>query len=282
MLESSVLDAPVSAPSLLVNSYMLTLRARMAAPKLFIDSGKYIIRLARTTSEIREALRLRFSVFNLELAEGLAESWRTGYDEDEFDATSHHLLAIEKASGAVIGTYRLRTSEIAANGGGFYTAREFALTQFPAHILAQSVELGRACIALPYRNTRVLLLLWRGLATYLLARRKRYFFGCCSLTSQDPREGWNAWRLLQKGGHLHPAVCVPPRAGWECPAEYGEEDFALPKLFQAYLRFGVKVCSPPVLDREFKTIDFLVLFDSYALDEQARRTIFLNQSNMSQ
>ena len=64
--------------------------------------------------------------------------------------------------------------------------------------------------------------------------------------------------------------------------EYGEEDFVLPKLFQAYLRFGVKVCSPPVLDHEFKTIDFLVLFDSYALDEQARRTIFLNQSSMSQ
>ena len=49
----------------------------------------------------------------------------------------------------------------------------------------------------------------------------------------------------------------------------------IPKLFRTYLRFGAKVCSPPAIDRRFKTIDFLVLFDVYEID--ARRAAYFSE-----
>ena len=48
----------------------------------------------------------------------------------------------------------------------------------------------------------------------------------------------------------------------------------LPKLFRTYLRYGSKVCSPPAIDREFGTIDFLVLLDTHELSERSRRIFF--------
>src|SRR5260221_11436913 len=45
----------------------------------------YSARLARDASALRAAQALRFSVFNLELNEGLPESMSTGLDADSFD-----------------------------------------------------------------------------------------------------------------------------------------------------------------------------------------------------
>ena len=66
-------------------------------------------RFTENLEEIEATLKLRFEVFNLEL-EGLATSFLTGRDRDEFDATSRHLIAAEKATGRIVGTYRLRTA----------------------------------------------------------------------------------------------------------------------------------------------------------------------------
>ena len=240
--------------------------------------GRYIVRFARTHAEFDAAAKLRFEVFNLELGEGLATSFQTGRDRDEFDETCHHLLVLEAETDQVIGTYRMQTSEMAAHGKGFYSAGEFDLSSFPANVLNNAVELGRACVAQSHRNTAVLFLLWRGLAAYLLHSRKRYLFGCCSLTSQDTREGWRALELLKEQGHLHPQLFVPPRPGFECAAD--DKDIAqapeakIPRLFRTYLRYGAQVCSPPAIDRQFKTIDFLVLFDVAEMDQETAKLFF--------
>jgi putative hemolysin len=44
----------------------------------------------------------------------------------------------------------------------------------------------------------------------------------------------------------------------------------VPKLLRAYLSVGAKICGPPALDREFKTIDFLTLLDLERLPLSAR------------
>ena len=43
-----------------------------------------------------------------------------------------------------------------------------------------------------------------------------------------------------------------------------------PRLLRAYLSIGAKICGPPALDREFKTIDFLTFLDLEQLSEAAR------------
>jgi putative hemolysin len=236
--------------------------------------GRYLLRFARTAAELDAVLKLRFEVFNLELGEGLELSFRTGRDRDEFDPVCHHLMALDTLSGEVVGTYRVQTAEMAAVAHGFYSAGEFELTRLPPGVLREAVELGRAAVACDHRHTQVLFLLWKGLAAYLFHNRKRYLFGCCSLTSQDGREGWRVMKLLEAGGHRHPSFYVPPRPGFECePGEVmdGESEAKIPKLFRTYLRFGAKVCGPPAIDREFKTIDYFVVFDVNEIDEPTRR-----------
>ena len=246
-------------------------------PTSEIREGKYIVRFAAGRAELDEVLKLRFEVFNLELGEGLESSFLTGRDMDEYDLACHHLIVIEEASGKLVGTYRLQTGAMAAAAKGFYSGSEFDLSSLPLELLEDSVELSRACIAKPYRNTQVLFLLWKGLASYIAFNRKRFLFGCCSLTSQDPAEGKLTMELLEREGHLHQQFQVAPKAAAVCYAP----DFVaaaatvkLPRLFRTYLRFGAKVCGPPAIDRAFKTIDFFVLFDLFAMDRQTQQMFF--------
>jgi putative hemolysin len=248
-----------------------------SVPPVEIVEGRYLVRFARTSEEIDAALKLRFEVFNLELGEGLDVSFATGRDADEFDATCHHLIVLDRDEDQVVGTYRCQTGEMAA-ARGFYSAGEFSLSQFPPDVLLNAVELGRACVSRPHRNMQVLFMLWKGLAAYVAYRRKRYLFGCCSLTSQDEEEGGRVFEVLKAGGYLHPSLQALPRPGLECGTtslRFGEaSDVNIPKLFRTYLRFGAWVCGPPAIDRLFKTIDFLVLFDIENMDEQWRRVFF--------
>jgi putative hemolysin len=246
-------------------------------PPVEIVEGRYVVRFARTSEEVDAALKLRFEVFNLELGEGLDSSYLSERDTDEFDSACHHLIVLDKDENTVVGTYRCQTGEMAA-AKGFYSAGEFDLSQLPSDVLMDAVELGRACVARSHRNTQVLFLLWKGLAAYVAYNRKRYLFGCCSLTSQDESEGKRVFETLKENGHLHPMLRARPLPGLECyPNDLVSDDAAeanIPKLFRIYLRFGAQVCGPPAIDRLFKTIDFLVLFDIQNMDEQWRRIFF--------
>ncbi len=243
-----------------------------------LQEGRYRVCFAQTAGEVDAALRLRFDVFNLELGEGLDSSFMTMRDRDEFDEQCHHLLVIERDNNRVIATYRMQTLEMAAAGNGFYSQGEFRLDQFPRQVLENAVEVGRACISKPHRNGRVLFLLWKGIAHYMISFQKRYLFGCCSLTSQDPREGKQTMHYLRSKNLLHNDFRVDPQPGFECyhskvPAT-PEKGITLPRLFRIYLGYHAKVCSPPAIDRLFKTIDFLVLLDLRDLDNRTRKMFF--------
>src|SRR5262249_18855120 len=143
-------------------------------PLVELSDGRYGLRFACNRADLDAVLRLRFEVFNLEMGSGLASSFGTGRDQDEFDLVCHHLIVQERETGETVGTYRVQTSEMALAGRGFYSGGEFDLSEMPPQVLDQSVELGRACIARAHRNTRVLFLLWKGLAAYVAHNRKRY------------------------------------------------------------------------------------------------------------
>ncbi len=247
-------------------------------PPETIREGRYEVRFAASERELDELLRLRFAVFNLELGEGLESSYATGRDRDEFDAVCHHLIVTDLRDGAVIGTYRLQTGAMAASHLGFYSDGEFDLSTLTADVLGSAIEVGRACVLRPYRNRRVLYLLWRGLAAYLQHRGKRALFGCSSITSQDPALGLAALRLLEREGRVHPSVRVLPRPGWVCEASAealaAVPPVSLPILFRTYLRYGARVCGPPALDRDFKTIDFLTYLDTAELPSDLRALFF--------
>lgn len=243
--------------------------------------GPYRVRFATGTEDLDAVLRLRYAIFNLELEEGLPASAATGRDLDPFDLGCHHLMLCEGDDPRPIGTYRMQTWEMARANGGFYTSTLFTVDSLGETVLAQALEIGRACIAKSYRNGLALFALWRGLATYLAWNRKRYLFGCCSLTSQDVAEGAAVYRQLAKREDLHPVLRVDPLPGHACfpgddpgPACPEDGSIELPRLFRTYLRYGAKACGPPAIDRAFRTIDFLVAMDVEALDPATRALFF--------
>jgi putative hemolysin len=231
----------------------------------------YATRLARTPDEVAAAQTLRFEVFNLELNEGLEKSFATGLDADMFDAVCDHLIVEHLPSQHIIGTYRLQTGASASRNRGYYCAQEFGFDCFEP-LRAEMVELGRACVHAQHRNLRVLGMLWKGIADYAKARGGRYLCGCSSMPSQEPAVGAAAYAELCREHLVEPPWRTRPLPAYDCPLdEIARGPVEIPKLLRAYLTLGAKVCGPPALDRQFKTIDFLTLLDLETLKPLARQ-----------
>ena len=238
-------------------------------PATVVTAGSYRMRLAVTGADLQAAQSLRFEVFNVELQEGLKESWSTRRDADRFDESCDHLLVEHTKTGRVVGTYRLQTGIMAANGHGYYSAQEFDFAPFDS-IRTELVELGRACVHLDHRKMNVLNLLWRGITAYARQRNARYMIGCSSLTSQDPALGHAMYQALA-GDYLVPEnFRTSPVAGCALPeCELLAECPEPPRLLRTYLTIGAKICGAPAIDREFGTIDFLTFNDLRALPAPA-------------
>jgi putative hemolysin len=219
--------------------------------------------LASNDEERLKAYRLRFMVFNLELNEGLETAFVDGYDRDAYDVVCDHLLVEDTITGATVGTYRMQSGTTAGRALGYYSEQEFNCAKFD-RIRSQVVELGRACVHRDHRSFEVLNLLWKGVAQYAISMGARYLIGCSSLSSQDPVQGWQVYNRIA------PYLCEEslrtsptPNYRLKQTGVIGELD--PPKLLRAYLALGARICGPPAIDREFKTIDFLTLLDLHAL-----------------
>ncbi|MBI1840267.1 MAG: GNAT family N-acetyltransferase [Verrucomicrobia bacterium] len=221
----------------------------------------YVLRLASSQPDIHAAQALRFLVFNLELHEGLDSSYATCRDEDPFDDVCDHLIVEDTRSRDVVGTYRLQTGVKARSHLGYYSEQEFDFAPFEAH-RDKIIELGRACVHAEHRNLAVLGLLWRGIAAYARDHRGRYMIGCSSLTSQDPTLGAAMYADLERSYLAPVGWRTQPQPAYGCALDHpSERSPKVPKLLLAYLSLGAKICGPPAIDREFKTIDFLTLLD---------------------
>jgi putative hemolysin len=251
-----------------MNATLESVRLLVAAP------AQYTTRLTNCCEEVRAAQALRYEVFNLELKEGLEHTHSTKLDNDPFDAVCDHLIVEHLPTGKVVGTYRLQTGRSAASHLGYYCAQEFEFQIFE-EIRDQMIELGRACVHRQHRNLVVLGLLWRGIADYAQRRRARYLFGCSSLTSQNPAVGASVYADLCRKHLVEPHWRTRPVSSYDCPLEQlAAETVQIPKLLRAYLALGAKICGPPALDAQFKTIDFLTLLDLNMLHPLARQRFF--------
>jgi putative hemolysin len=245
-----------------------------SARLLVSSTAQYTIRIARNPDEVRAAQALRYQVFNLELNEGLESSHASGRDEDPYDTVCDHLLVEHLPTSQIVGTYRLQTGENAAQRLGYYCAQEFDFTGFEP-VRREIIEVGRACVDQNHRNLVVLGMLWKGIADYATAHGGGYVLGCSSITSQDPAVGASTYADMCRK-HLAPLEWrTRPLPAYDCPLTHlAAEPVKIPKLLRAYLTLGAKICGPPALDRQFKTIDFLTLVDLAKMPPLARQRFF--------
>jgi len=230
--------------------------------------------MAETLEDLIDCQRLRYLVFNCELGEGLDGSRRIGLDRDRYDFICDHLLVRDTSSGKLVGTYRMQSGFRAKGNLGYYSEQFFDFTPFEG-IREEVLELGRACVHTEYRNTAVLHMLWKGIVRYALSCRARYLLGCSSVTSQDENEAMALYEQLREKYLIEPALRTNPRPEFACRISNKlAAPPATPRLFRAYLDVSARLCGPPAIDREFKTIDFLTLFDLQRAPDRVRTRLF--------
>lgn len=228
-------------------------------------------RIAENQLEIERALALRYEVFNKEMGEGLPRSAATGKDRDEYDLFCDHLVVVDEEAGSeVVGTYRLLTRTRAVENLGFYSAREFDLTNI-YKLPFEIAEVGRSCVHPAYRDGSVISMLWAGIADYIQSNGIRVLMGCGSLHSTDAQDVNQAFAYLREEGHLveenlrvFPTLAFT-HPGFQEVALEGDRKAAakrLPPLIKGYMRIGARIGGVPALDQEFGTTDLFIYFDA--------------------
>lgn len=246
----------------------------VTAEPLLTETSLFRISLAQSPDDLTECQRLRFNVFNLELGEGLSTSERSGLDIDPFDSFCDHLMVRDLESGKLVGTYRLQTGEVARRNLGYYGDQIFDFSVYEP-IRKEMLELGRACVHIDYRNIMVLHALWKGIAIYATRNDTRYLLGCSSISSQDENYGVALYDSLKDKYLVQRSLRTVPQPGHACQSTGAPVEVSRPpRLFRAYLEISGRVCGPPAIDREFKTIDFLTLVDLARLPDRVRTRFF--------
>jgi putative hemolysin len=247
----------------------------VSADPLLASTSLFRVSLATSPDDLLACQRLRYLVFNLELGEGLSSSDRSGLDIDPFDSFCDHLMVHDIESGKLVGTYRMQTGDTAQRNLGYYGNQLFDFSVYD-HVRKEMLELGRACVHLDFRNIMVLHALWKGIALYAMRVEARYLLGCSSISSQDENHGVAMYEALKDRYLVEPALRTVPQPGHTCQSTgHSNESLRPPRLFRAYLEISGRICGPPAIDREFKTIDFLTLFDLKRLPDRVRSRFFL-------
>lgn len=224
--------------------------------------GKISVGWARHQDEVRQAQRLRYEVFALEMGANLSKNL-PGHDIDLFDDYCEHLLVRDVATDTVIGTYRVLTATQAKRVGSFYSDTEFDLTRLRS-LRERMVELGRSCVHADHRHGGVILALWGALAEFMARNQLDTMIGCASIPMQHQGaagvvNGGHAaasiWRQVRQT-HLAPIEWrVTPRLA--LPVERLDDtlDVEPPALIKGYLRLGARVLGAPAWDPDFNSAD---------------------------
>ncbi len=221
-------------------------------------TGRYHASLAVDDSEIREAQRLRYQVFAVEMGARLPPIL-PGHDIDLYDPFCDHLLVRELGSGEVVGTYRILPPDAARRVGGYYTEQEFDLTRLN-FLRPRMAELGRSCVHPAHRTGGVIARLWMGLADYMTRCGYEYLVGCASIGMADGGHvAASVYRQLSKR-HLAPIEWrTLPRDRLPVESLDDGQTAALPALIKGYIRLGAMVCGEPAWDPDFNTADLPML-----------------------
>ena len=230
--------------------------------------GTYQVKTIRNSDPLMNNVKkLRFKSF-------FDEKTPNKIDSDEFDELCDHLVVIDKSKSNdyVVGTYRLLYRKNEGIEIKFYSQSEFNIINI-LNKKSSLLEAGRSCVRKEYRDGRIIKLLWKGLATYIIKSNVEYIFGCASFPSSNYK------RFLSQLSYLHyyhsPSEDLQTNPVNNLKAEFkliskqkinNEKEFrSLPPLIKAYLRVGAYVGSGAVIDKNFDTTDVLIILDTKKL-----------------
>lgn len=228
----------------------------------------------RHQEELQAAQRLRHQVFHEEWSAN-AKPDSEGLDVDSFDAHCEHLIVTvgggSDLPAQVVGTYRVLLPDAARRAGGYYTETEFDLSQLQA-LRPSMAELGRSCIAAPWRTGGVILMMWTHLIRFLHANGIRQAIGCASVPMPDG--GANAarlWQELRRANLAPEPLRVTPRVALPVDLLPTAGDAEWPPLVRGYVKIGAQVLGPPAWDSTFGCADLPMMLDLASMPPVYRR-----------
>ena len=236
--------------------------------------GSIEVSWAKHQDEVREAQRLRFDVFAIEMGARL-QTPLAGHDIDSFDNFCEHLLVRDVLTRQVVGTYRALTPAQAKRIGSTYSDTEFDLVRL-RELRPHMVELGRSCVHIDYRQGGVIMSLWGALAEFMVRNQLHTMIGCASIpmlhngmVSGDAAA--SVWRQV-KEKHLAPfEQQVTPRLPLPIERLDDSLDIAPPALIKGYLRLGAKVLGAPAWDPDFNTADLPMMMRISDMPDRYRK-----------
>ena len=233
-----------------------------------IETSDFLIKVLvpADKDELREVQRLRYDYLLRDFDANKNES--DGLDDDGYDAFSESILAVEKKTGRIVGTYRVATLKT-LQGNRFKCEEEFDLSSLRADP-GGIVEAGRAVIHKDYRGGVVFSLLWKGVMTYARDLGLRYIIGTCSLHGTDPEPYTNCTSYLNQyclcGRFEVRAIHDSFEYGMKQGVTLAEAD--LPGLLKAYLKIGAKISQNGFIDHDFNCCDVMIILDRQNMNER--------------
>jgi len=244
---------------------------RIQADENDASSHSLVLGIATTAEEVEQLQRLRYEVYTNEM-NVVFPGAVNGVDIEPFDKWCVHLMVRDLKTDAVVGTYRILSPEKAAEAGGYYSEQEFNIDQL-AHIRHVLCECGRSCTHPDYRNGQAIMLLWNGLARYLLSNNYRYMLGCASVSLADGGvQASKVWRAARRDIDAHPdRPTMVPINPYPLDKLTLTDDAKTPALIKGYLKIGAHICGEPAYDRDFNSADFPVIIDVANIDPRYKK-----------
>jgi putative hemolysin len=148
-------------------------------------SGDYFVfyaQMEQAPSIVREIGRLREITFR-----GVGEGTGKPTDVDTYDTYYTHIFVWNAARQEIVGAYRIgRVDIIVEKYGrkGLYLHSLFKMKKKLLKRISPALELGRSFIRLEYQRSTALLLLWKGIAQFLLLYPEyKVMFGAVSISN---------------------------------------------------------------------------------------------------
>jgi putative hemolysin len=244
--------------------------------------GVYLAEARQIPALLDEIGRLRERTFR-----AIGEGTGSELDLDRFDGHYLHLFVWDAARGQVAGAYRIAAPHRLPQRDlprSLYTNTLFDYDREFLDQLGPSLELGRAFVTPEFqRCSRVLALLWQGIARALHLQGARCLFGAVSVSASYSRRsrGLIAAALLahhrheetsglvrarepfalEPGDYAAAAALADPRALSARVSELESDGSPLPMLVKRYLELGGKFAAWHV-DRAFgDSLDGLLVLD---------------------
>ena len=257
------------------------------------DHSPYLLRLAASAEDLTAAQRLRYEVFVAELGgDGPLVDHTARLERDAFDPFFDHLVLVDRrrdpaALDHVVGAYRVLPGDRRAAAGRFYSETEYDLDPL-LRSGRKLLELGRSCVQADHRGGAAMLLLWNGLAEYVLDRGIEVLFGAASF------HGTDVAALAQPLAYLHHHHLAPPAMRVRARPAHRQEMAliapdrldrkaamaATPALIKAYLRLGGFVGDGAWIDAEFNTTDVCLVMDTGQMSAR-HRDFYLRKQGQS-